>query len=117
MIFVVFLLLCLACGREMGFLGCYGPALSVGGSNHQEASKVSSWVSSSVSIIVLVLQHYNVRLLGTGQQGLGAVGCGLGSIPTSWTLAVPIWASCLLACLGISNWVKAGPSLLWGMSF
>ena len=67
----------------MGFLGCYSPALSVGGSNHQEAGKVSSWVSSSVSITGLVLQLYSVCLLGTGQQGLGAVGCGLGSIPTS----------------------------------
>lgn len=67
----------------MGFLGCYGPSLSVGGSNHQEAGEVSSWVSSSVSITVLVLQLYDVRLLDTGQQGLGAVGCGLGSIPTS----------------------------------
>ena len=46
---------------------------SVGrGQQPPESRRSEIWVSSSVGIAVLVLQDYEVHLLDTGQQGLGA---------------------------------------------
>lgn len=68
-------------------------------------------------------QHYCVSPAALRRSPPGHWAAGTGSsgvwvgVHTHELNLVPIWASCLPACLGISNWVKAGASLLWGMSF
>lgn len=88
----------------MGFLDCYGPSLSAGGSNHQKAGKVGSWC------YCIVLE---IRLLDSGQQSLGTwcrvgVGCPYPRVKLHLTS---------LHVFGITSCMKAEPGLLGLLPF